>query len=703
MTSSGLRRSNPPFSPLTICRADPMILALLEYTDSVLVQEKWDNSVVLNNEYSAIEKKFSTKSDMLDGFDDVKPYETSEKESFKIGGDSTSDEAAVSLARSSLEVLPVRKAIWRYINVYFSKIYPYCPTMDQRAFMDTITKIIGTGEPNETRIETLHINRRIDFAHLGILLIMLRLSYLTITSHSFRTNGELQQPGSDLAYLVNHPIDIKVVAVSKRCMDCFHLYSTTSIPVLQLVLLHRVYFILAPEEGDSGRESEVYTYNNVINGMTYALGLNRESVFTYNTGPDSRHRNLCRKIWLSVYGLNVGHCLRNGYRLPIEPDSYDTLLPDAGSEVTSIYDADLENVVLDVFSRSKLEPEVPRILELVSNVRKGAPLVELCSLLEYFERTYLESYGVTRKEIMEGSFPHELERLYRASIYLTAIGMDITILMMVFNYYMKKDDIEIQSFYLNKLIVTVCYDFLPFCCEIFQNGGKIFKEFGDISIFPVILSMLYKAAIVLCSIHFRNKKALSTFCNDAEVCDILTQTNTILLKNLRNITDIFLYFSPWYFSAWKSSRNLVVVYDLMTGEGLYEFHSMRNAHGFSFPKSHFKKTLDVLRTSSEEWNQYRTTNEQGKEVFTFQTRALVNPTVEGPSEVSPATFLDTRKEVDSRWHETLASRSGMQPPSEDRSKWSAELQDELLANDISRLFDSALVDDFFATYLNDQP
>ncbi|EGV60533.1 hypothetical protein PSN45_001707 [Yamadazyma tenuis] len=696
---TGFQRSTPPLATLSMLRADPMVSALLEYANSVLVEDK-TYQPVLNSKYAAIEKKFFTQDDVLNGMTASEPYKIGDKGPTVSVESEKTDE--VSLTHLALEVLPVRKAIWRYINVFFSKIYPYYPILDQREFMDSINEILGNSEPNETRIKEIHITKKIDFAHLGILLLILRLSYLAITSLAYRANGDLEQPGSELAYLMDHPIDVKAVSGSKRCMDLFPLYSAWSIAVLQMAFLQRLYIIVAPEEGDAIRDYEAFVYDGVINNMAQSLGLNRDMVFTFGQGPDSRHRNLCQKIWLSVIRLNSDQCLRNGYRFPIDRVSYDTL-PPSESEVTSSYDTDLERAVLNNLSKTTIEPEITRILDLVSNVRDGIPLVELCSLLEYFEKTYVKTYGGKRRDLIQENFPNAVDKMNSTVSYISMMVLDLTMLFFIYNYYLQGDNTEIQSFYVNKLIVTVCYEFLPFCCEIFQNSGKIFKEFGDIMILPGMFNLLYKAAIVLCSIHFRNKKALSTFRDDEEVCDILTQTNTILLKNLRNITDIFLYFSPWYFSAWRSSRNMVIVYDLMTGEGLYEFHSMRNAHGFSFPKSHFKKTLDVLRTSSEEWNQYRTTNEQGKEVFTFQTRALVNPTVEGPSEVSPATFLDTRKEVDSRWHETLASRSGMQPPSEDRSKWSGELQDELFANDLSRLFDSALVDDFFATYLNDQP
>lgn len=101
------------------------------------------------------------------------------------------------------------------------------PFLDEFNFRQEIEKIIGPECYENTLIKEIYIEKRLDLAHVGILLIVLRLSYLTLFSNKSSINkANLNNTGSneeaqELKYLLCSPISINVVVIARSCLFAF--------------------------------------------------------------------------------------------------------------------------------------------------------------------------------------------------------------------------------------------------------------------------------------------------------------------------------------------------------------------------------------------------------------------------------------------------------------------------------------------------
>lgn len=211
-------------------------------------------------------------------------------------------------------MLPSNKTIWDLIDIFFAKFYPVFPILDQKDFIQAISKLIGQRNNLNNKISSIKVEKRIDFSFLGLLLIILRLSYLVIISTgSPKQDKHIKEDNGLIHILANDPITIDAYFLSKKCLELFDLLNTSSTTVFQLALLHRIYLMYAPEEGDDGeRESEATGFNGIITNAAIGLGFNRERTFSFAQTNSVREKNLHRKLWDTVSLLNVHNSVYSG-------------------------------------------------------------------------------------------------------------------------------------------------------------------------------------------------------------------------------------------------------------------------------------------------------------------------------------------------------------------------------------------------------
>lgn len=84
------------------------------------------------------------------------------------------------------KLLPPRHIIFQFINKFFKHIYPLIPIIDERNFKNHLEEIlvsnvdIDTIDKNPLRIK---VTKQSDFCHLGIMIIIIRLTWLSLPSN----------------------------------------------------------------------------------------------------------------------------------------------------------------------------------------------------------------------------------------------------------------------------------------------------------------------------------------------------------------------------------------------------------------------------------------------------------------------------------------------------------------------------------------
>lgn len=205
------------------------------------------------------------------------------------------------LTQSIKLILPKTDVIWKLINQFFFVAYPFFPLVEESDFRKHLEEIIGKEDYTDTKIAHFTIRKRVDYAVIGLLLIFLRIAYLSLSSNIV-DNGLKDVQESPLAsereYLLSNPINIEAFTVAKNCFSQFDYFNCIDIQVLQLVLFIRIYYIYAPEEGDDydGKISRIL--NSTIIQMAYSMGLHRDpGHLPYNFNNIELNNNLNRKIW----------------------------------------------------------------------------------------------------------------------------------------------------------------------------------------------------------------------------------------------------------------------------------------------------------------------------------------------------------------------------------------------------------------------
>ena len=182
------------------------------------------------------------------------------------------------------------------------------PIIDETEFKTEISKIVGPEEYDETDVE-LTVEKRLDFAYLGILLTILRLTYLSLFLNRNGVNEDNlnttdpSEEAQELKYLLSNPINITVTDVAQECLEQFDFLRKTNFTVLQCTFLLRLYCMFAPEDGDGADVGDSQTYNAMLIQMAYSMGINREPTTNISHGQwdiltdDLKMNNVQRKIW----------------------------------------------------------------------------------------------------------------------------------------------------------------------------------------------------------------------------------------------------------------------------------------------------------------------------------------------------------------------------------------------------------------------
>ena len=150
------------------------------------------------------DSKFQSIALVRDGVEDLRPYDEMNKDKLeqrrtinKLSNDKSSgvsfyegkiDQELALIDRIKV-ILPKQKVCWMLINRFFELVYPYAPFVDEANFRQEMTRIIGPEGFLDAPISEVQVQNRLDLPRMGTLLVMLRLTYLSLFSNR---NGVLR-------------------------------------------------------------------------------------------------------------------------------------------------------------------------------------------------------------------------------------------------------------------------------------------------------------------------------------------------------------------------------------------------------------------------------------------------------------------------------------------------------------------------------
>lgn len=460
------------------------------------------------------EKNFESKLVLHESDSDLVPYNTMKESSTTvkpINSDKLYDRTLslglafndgrlnreLQLIEKIKVILPKKKVLWKLIRRFFSSVYPFMPFIDETSFILETTKLVGYESFEDEYITTLNVEKRIDLAHLGLLLLVIRLGYLSLFSNNASVNErnlhstDPSPKAQEIKYLLMNPINIDVFEVAQDCLDQFQVLRRMSFQVLQLTFFIRLYNAFSPEEGDIA-DCEPQTLNGVLIQMAYSLGLNREPDNFQDVLNDPKQNNLRRKMWYFLVMWDMFYACTSGNPMLNDTIYHDVKIPFYEPGNNNISNISLDKAVTESFGKSVIFlPKVRNILTLMLRVNGKAKMSQLTKLLSEVELETSIKLG-NLDEALKVSKEPEITSFYHRNVAVKSYFFMKTFFLTVYFYFhlhYESKNIDLSFFYLKKLLFILCEDVMPYYFKLLEDNENL----SDMIINPTIENLVHKA------------------------------------------------------------------------------------------------------------------------------------------------------------------------------------------------------------------
>lgn len=491
-------------------------------------------------------------------------------------------------------MLPKRKVIWTLLRRFFERIYPHCPFLDEADYRLNLERIIGPECFDDIEVDSMNVENRLDLAYLGILLVCLRLTYISLFSNRVTLNDErlttsdISHKAQKLKYLLLNPIKPNSIEVAHICLHQFQLLKKINLPILQCALYLKHYHQLAPEGGEGVDSNEYQVYHGMLVQMAYSLGLHREPE-KVNAGfkQDERKNHLNRRIW---HYLTLSDSMQSqtfGKSSAINPRSYDTKPPfiNAGNE--NLFDKELDREITRCyrFNDGAVKGPLRDLLKLVLNVNADVKLSEFTKFFNHFELATSEIFG----RLIDYILPLEIDnasyittKTIKCQFSLSIRCFKLLVYFYLFSHYEKQGNEALNFFYLKKILILIVEEMVPCFLPFIHRSEVCFGEGSDIHLNPHIIESIYRTNDLIMIIIVRGNsyiyKAKNSPCHYEKLqTDLeyrkLYENNLELMALMEKCAKICLMsasmLSHRYYLAWCLRKEQKYLFDIVTNADFY--------------------------------------------------------------------------------------------------------------------------------------
>lgn len=486
------------------------------------------------------------------------------------------------LLTSIMEILPSRKTISLLLDQFFLYLYPYFPLVDEFTFKQQLYEVVGKLDYYDAPVDKLDMNRRTSFALLGLLLIFMRLSSLSLSNY---TPNTMPPPNIETnlfqdEFFTSRKVGFKLFQLSNSCLKQYDLSNFSEIQVLQLALFIRIHYIYAPEESDGlgGSTTRSLTIN-IIN-LAYSMGLHRDPSHLPSKFKNDSLNHLCRKIWYFILFLDNYNSILTGDPQMSGSIPYDTQLPFTreGKETIS-YNIQEENVIEVFIDKYKYLLSSRKLIDEFLSINEAARTQKLVDRILVLEQQQDSIEECLRAKIIHQIVfsildTEKLNRLFEYKVYLWSLYYRLYI------HYEDRGNEVLTCHYLKKIMKHGISGPLYFCVHIFSSKSSSMKTFSDFLIIPRILHMLQRSIFCASVIHLRIQyfRFGYKFREGSEVNMEAVEEQKLTKADLidSRITLCFQFMFDWlknisstYYTAWRLLKVHHHTFDVMKSENFY--------------------------------------------------------------------------------------------------------------------------------------
>lgn len=517
-------------------------------------------------------------------------------------------------------LLPTMKVIWMLIERFFKRVYPFFPFLDQFDFEENIIRILGSESRAHTKVEKLHIDKKLDLVYLALLLMVLRFGYLTLFTNSdaineanLRTNDPSQR-AQEIKFLMHNPIDIDFVDVAHLCLLLFGYVRTGNLRLLQLALFMKLYYSFAPENGDTPEDTNAQAYTALLLNMAIGLGMHREPDNFENKVRDEKTNNLCRKIWYYLLIVDLQGGMSNGLAPTVNRDMFDTSPPYFKPGNENVRDIEVEKEAVNALrSIDRCYDDLNLVLKSISSISQPVNLKDLCEKLTTLEIEYIKnqqpfSFEPDALRLV----PIDVTQAIGTKIYFQANFFLLSICFHLFNHYERSNQIELAYFYLKKVVSVAICNTMPFYEDFVDKSHIWFQNSTDLTVTPSFQALIHKCMIVIQALMARARFSrlqcetlpnhMTHLVSDLHYrrrYDLLVETYELCDKCIQCFVDTLSKLSSRYYYSWRCVKANLGLRSAREGTDFYlKFCKGREGY-FVFPQEMHEDLNNVLKSALE--------------------------------------------------------------------------------------------------------
>lgn len=403
--------------------------------------------------------------------------------------------AIIDIIEKAKAYLPTKKVIWTLIDRFFQDVYSFLPLVDQSELETWVGRVIGS-KRDDLKPDNLNLVSRMDIVMLGILLMVLRFSYLSSLMAVEAFTEELSQ---ESVVSRENIIPIDVFEVAKLCLYKFDYLRMCNIKILQLVLLLKAYYIYAPELGITPEDTALQSFTGLLTKMAMSLGLHHVPHTINNQGLNSKQINLMRRMWYFIVYLELQGAINNGTAMTIHSDNFDTLLPCVEVDSDLSKNDYIERSIPIYFDYlNRIWESFSPLLDQIASFKKPVMLSTISSFLSDCELDLISNCNLPIDRVQ----PLSLEETYRTIAYFESGVLYSNILFRLVLQY-EKLNMDLMYYYFKKSILHLIVDLVKICDNIEDKIKVWFMNVPDLFVIPPLESYMHRGVIILLSFLFR--------------------------------------------------------------------------------------------------------------------------------------------------------------------------------------------------------
>lgn len=490
------------------------------------------------------------------------------------------------LKKQILQALPSRKVTWMLFDRFFKYVYPFWPHLDENLFTAEVEEIIGKRAFDESKVTQLNIKKKLDFATLGSLLLVLELGSLSLT-HNCEKTPDFPMLSPQEVYLRSHPINSNLAEVAQICIDQFHLLSRCALSLFQCLLLMKVYQCTTGSDGFNDGRQQIFL--SLIIQVGISIGLNRDPEKFTTVGDSDRTAGIIRKIWYSLESYSTIQSTTLGCPNQIDPNLYDTKLPVFMKNTANVNNLAIEEeTVTGLIMEHKLTQVLNSLLSLVLNLKSPPRVGQVLSKLEEVSDYIRERWSSLANLLTptDGDHTRNLRKVRSVLCYIESASTIHPVYYHMLLLYGKKKNAH-ACLRIAKKLLSYSMELVAHFVDLMRHGYRYFGPGFDFFLNSFLEVAIQRCLQIQISLYVRScclKKKLEeegTPENSSLMRKIEEFKNGLMKRNFANFLNGLKPVANRSFFAWLLMRAPTFIFKLLQNGKI------------KFPKTEYNFLVDL--------------------------------------------------------------------------------------------------------------